>query len=223
MRVKFPYRVAAASAALLTALAVAAVGAAARTNEHPGHGHRDCQELGLAALVVEPVAAGSYSDPNGSLAVTISNLRVENGQLLFDWSSNGPVARLIVDAGDLALTYQYNGATSDTGVKSPDDFADRLVFCYHTHTSAVTVASFAATRTVKGVTLAWRTASEVRALGYVVYRESAGKRVRLNRALIRASGAGVYRWLDRSPVRAGRYWLRAVSLDGAKWFGPVRA
>lgn len=92
--------------------------------------------------------------------------------------------------------------------------------------TAVTLASASATRTRRGVAVRWRTGSETQVLGFNVYREQAGRRVRLNRTLI-ASGSSLsgreYVFADRS-APAGRlhYWLQTVSLDGTKsWRGPL--
>jgi serine protease AprX len=89
--------------------------------------------------------------------------------------------------------------------------------------TAVTVSSFAATRTRSGVNLRWRTASVSRGLGFDVWRSPAlqGRFVKLTSALIPARpvpAGATYRYLDRSarPGRAYVYRLEAVGLDGAR-------
>jgi hypothetical protein len=94
--------------------------------------------------------------------------------------------------------------------------------------TAVAVRSFAARRSGGGVTLNWRTSSEVETLGFNVYRHQDGKLTRLNRTLIpsvfgeTASGQ-TYSWLDRGGSRVNgnlRYRLQAVNLDGTRsWVG----
>ena len=85
--------------------------------------------------------------------------------------------------------------------------------------TAVRVISFTATRVRRGVRLRWRTGSGARTLGINVYREEAGRRVRLNGALI--EGNRVVAWHD--PVPSRRYWLQVVGADGARiWHGPAR-
>ena len=65
-------------------------------------------------------------------------------------------------------------------------------------------------------------------LGFNVYREQAGKRVRLNKTTIWALAPGGfvghgYAWRDGAH-RGGRYWLEVVRSDGTRaWRGPVRA
>ena len=95
--------------------------------------------------------------------------------------------------------------------------------------TAVRVASLQASRKPAGVLLRWRMASEVGVLGYNVYRERKGVRIRLTRAIMLARGglAGrSYSYLDRSAPRARRgvrYWLRVVETDGSRVWKAVRA
>jgi uncharacterized repeat protein (TIGR01451 family) len=92
--------------------------------------------------------------------------------------------------------------------------------------TAVAVRSFGAAPSKRGVLLRWRTASEVDALGFNVYRSVGGNLVRLNQSLIRARGAGrAYSYLDRKAPRAKapRYVLEVVNADGSRnAYGPVR-
>jgi hypothetical protein len=93
---------------------------------------------------------------------------------------------------------------------------------------AVTLESFRAVRSHRGVVLRWRTGTEVDTLGFNVFRQrGGGKRVRVNRRLLPALGAvagSSYSFVDRrAPRRAARYWLQDVSTHGVRtWHGPVR-
>jgi hypothetical protein len=94
---------------------------------------------------------------------------------------------------------------------------------------AITVLSFRAVRSHRGVVLRWRTGTEADTLGFNVFRQGGGgKRVRLNRRLLPALGAvagSSYSFTDRrAPRRAAvRYWLQDVSTRGVRtWHGPVR-
>jgi signal peptidase I len=85
------------------------------------------------------------------------------------------------------------------------------------------------------VQLEWRTSYEVDHLGFHVYREQKGERLRVTPALIAGSalkaGAGTvltaghsYSWWDVVPAGGGplRYWLEEVDLKGHHtWHGPV--
>lgn len=91
--------------------------------------------------------------------------------------------------------------------------------------TAVTFRGLTAARTSAGVAIRWRTASEVDALGFHVYRQVGVKRVRVNGRLISANGRGAYSFLDRKVPKAKtvRYWVQVVNLDGTRrWYGPAR-
>jgi uncharacterized delta-60 repeat protein len=88
------------------------------------------------------------------------------------------------------------------------------------------LASLSATRASGAVLVRWRTASEFDVRGFNVYREQNGRRLRRNRALLRAKGAGLaasYTFRDRrAPRSARRYWVQEVNADGdLRWFGPL--
>jgi choice-of-anchor B domain-containing protein len=103
-------------------------------------------------------------------------------------------------------------------------FIDDIVVSGAAPPTAVTIASFAARAARgKGVELAWRTASEVDAAGFNVWRYRQGKGVKVNGKLIAAKAAGrtggaAYRLVDRS-ARAGAkytYKLQVVSKSGLR-------
>lgn len=88
--------------------------------------------------------------------------------------------------------------------------------------------SFVARGDRHGVVLRWRTGSEARTFGFNVYRERAGKRVKLNKRLVFASGLVTgrnYSFLDRVRVPGkSRYWLQIIGLDSrSTWRGPITA
>ena len=93
--------------------------------------------------------------------------------------------------------------------------------------TAVTVRALDAVRDAKGVRIRWQTGSETGLLGFNVYREVAGRRVRASRALVPSFGrtsGHAYAWVDRSTPRTAtvRYWLQTVSFGGARsWLGPA--
>ena len=97
----------------------------------------------------------------------------------------------------------------------------------------VSVESFSATQTGDGVLLSWKAGSETKNLGFNVYREENGARVRVNPGLIAGSAltfrhslpqhaAKTYGWIDHSPVASNSYWLEDVDLNGSRTFhGPI--
>ena len=93
--------------------------------------------------------------------------------------------------------------------------------------TAVSVRSFGARRHGKAIVVTWRTASEVGALGFNVYRSEAdGPLHKVNRSLIAAKRGGQalgarYRLVDLRVRRAGKYTyrLQLVHLNGARsWY-----
>lgn len=93
--------------------------------------------------------------------------------------------------------------------------------------TAVRLHSFAARRAGAGVVVRWRTVNELRTIGFSVFREQGGARVRLTRTLLPARGGQAgrsYAYLDRRAPRAGvfRYWIQAAESNGGRtWHGPV--
>ncbi|MGH7703239.1 MAG: hypothetical protein ACREMO_09100, partial [Gemmatimonadales bacterium] len=102
--------------------------------------------------------------------------------------------------------------------------------------TAVKLNNLTATSSDDGrVLLQWRSGYEVNNLGYHLYREQGGERVRLTPELVAGSAlfAGVgtpltagrgYTWWDAPPRGSGpfQYWLEDVDLNGTRtWHGPV--
>jgi hypothetical protein len=94
--------------------------------------------------------------------------------------------------------------------------------------TAARISSFAAIRSTRGVLVRWQTSSEAGMVGFNVYRERAGRLLRVNPTLIPSVFGGsasghAYSWLDRTASRRGgrlKYRLQAVGLDGTRrWVG----
>lgn len=84
-----------------------------------------------------------------------------------------------------------------------------------------------------GVWLSWASGAEANNVGYNVYREQGGRRVRVNRSIVAGSaltfgaatqlraGAG-YEWWDAGATGATQYWLEDIDLDGTRTMhGPL--
>ena len=159
------------------------------------------------------------------------------GDYLFADFCNGWIRRLDL-TGDTPTATGFA-----TGIANPVDLAvaadgslyylargSNAVFRVQFSTpTAVRLHAFTARRTLAGTLLTWRAATAGRTmLGFHVYREQAGKRVRLSRTLLAASNAsfGRHAFVDRNApaqVRA-RYWLALLLADGSRsWHGPVAA
>lgn len=86
-----------------------------------------------------------------------------------------------------------------------------------------------------GVTLNWRTGFEADSLGFNLYRNEGGQRVKINPSLIAGSAllAGArtlltagngYTWTDAKGQPGMNYWLEELDLSGKNtWYGPVLA
>lgn len=86
-----------------------------------------------------------------------------------------------------------------------------------------------------GVTIAWQTGYEADHLGFNVYRDERGQRVKINPALIAGSAllagertpltaGNAYAWTDARGTSGVQYWLEEVDLSGnSLWHGPVMA
>jgi len=92
--------------------------------------------------------------------------------------------------------------------------------------TSATFTAFSARPVSRGVAVAWRTASEIDVLGYVVYRQNGARRIPAS-DLIVGSGTtrgGTYRFVDRRArvTPRLRYLLQVVHADGSRtWFGTV--
>jgi hypothetical protein len=85
----------------------------------------------------------------------------------------------------------------------------------------------AASRTGKTVVVTWRAPHGADLLGFDVYRADGSQRVRINTRVIADTSlfGGSYRFVDaNAPVKATRYWVQAVRLEGGRtWLGSVAA
>jgi len=99
--------------------------------------------------------------------------------------------------------------------------------------TAVTLGSFTATAYAAGNLIEIKTVREVSNLGFNIYREHNGQRVRVNPSLIAGSAllmrgalpqhsVKTYAWIDSSPGGNSAYWLEDVDIDGTRTLqGPV--
>lgn len=122
-------------------------------------------------------------------------------------------------AGDYLLSISLNGSAGPTAVKLGLQEAG---------------SQMKASRSSDGVLLEWRTGMEVDNLGFNVYREDGGRRIRLNRHLVAGSALTIgpdmslrsgrrYAWKDSSQFSpAARYWVEDVDLNGTTTLhGPI--
>jgi hypothetical protein len=109
-----------------------------------------------------------------------------------------------------------------------------LPFFVTNSATAAAIQSFNAFRTPGGVALEWKTGFEAENLGFRVYRETGGQRVRLTPQLLAGSAlragsktiqrsGNSYFWLDDSAGSTNSsYWLEELDIHGkVTWHGPI--
>ena len=120
----------------------------------------------------------------------------------------------------------YNGGAGGSGI---------VIVSYVFSPTAVKVNSFSAIPSEGGNLIKLQTGREVNNLGFNIYREQDGQRVKLNSSLLAGSalmgGAGTTftaghtrTWQDDLPGGSGSvaYWVEEIDLRGAStWYGPV--
>ena len=98
--------------------------------------------------------------------------------------------------------------------------------------TAVNLDKFTATTESNGTLLQWQTGFEVNNLGFNIYRDVNGQRVKINPSLIagtalmvgsnvRVEAGNGYFWFDDAVDANSSYWLEDVDLNGSSiWHGP---
>lgn len=179
---------------------------------------------GSDQITLQHTGASSVSDLNGGLG---------NGNDTLTVTADGGGSGVNILGGGGADTANLLGSAPGSVVNvallpGPGDVyhesaGQQGTICSDSTPTAVTLRSFSAVQRAHSVLVRWRTASEASLLGFNVYREQNGKRVKLNRSLVTAVFGGTtqgraYRWLDRTAPRTGawRYRLQTVALDGTR-------
>jgi len=152
-----------------------------------------------------------------------------------------------MNAGSSAsISIQVTAVTPSSAVNTASVTADQpdpdssnnsaTVTTLITFPTQVKLESFTATVTGTQVLLSWKTGGELRNLGFNVYREANGERIRLNPSLIAGSALimkaalpqhtpKTYAWIDYLQDAShglSPYWLEDVDVDGTRTLhGPV--
>ena len=190
-------------------------------------------------LVASGVDVGTPTDnlvrpaSNMSFAVCMTNSGAF-GPLSHTYSATTPLPSLVcavtydvhIDKGQIATSGNHStkagGSDHNTDNSLEKPFSG-VVTCQGVSSTPVTFRSASAQKVGKGVHVRWQTASEARVLGYNVYVERNGKRVKLNAKLIRAKGAAGGSYLFKATVPKGKFWLQTVNTDGSRLWRFVRA
>lgn len=223
-------------------------------------GNPQCADLNSAWTEVKDENAPfsgtlNYTLPAGGGTGTITYTYSGDTTRLFSFSITGPavVGAVILKAGNDANVYRYDianatpppaytppaagGVNHDNNLTPPNNNngLSHVSFCIKPGLAlAVAAHSLKASRVGKSVTLRWRTASEHDTLGFVVFRKTKGKLVKLSKRVIPAASLAGSSTTHAYSFRAklaskrlaasSRYVLAEVHLNGTRtWYGPVRA
>lgn len=169
-------------------------------------------------------------------------------------ASNGGTCNSIVGAVSCSLGTVLNGATvtvtivttattpslavntaAVTSLTADPDLTNNTASFTSTieFPNSVRLNSFTATPSSRGTMLSWNSGGELRNLGFNVYRDVNGAKIRLNSSLIAGSAllmrdtveqhaAKTYRWVDNSPAAGSSYWIEDIDLNGTRTLhGPI--
>jgi hypothetical protein len=216
-------------------------------------GQADCKNQSYgdtdAVVVIKFSVGGTFALPTtvggtstatvGGYTVTITALSIGQGgngpvPTSVSFTSNGQVAGVLVHAGSNGTFYNYEALGSSTlrfGDSGIHDMENKtfssISFCFDAGSAlGVQFRSLKALAARGGVLVRWATGTEVDVLGFNVYREVKGLRVKANKSLIVAKAGTTghsYSWLDRAAKKSNRYWVQAVNGNGTRsWIGPAR-
>ena len=162
----------------------------------------------------------------------------QNERYSYNFEGNAQVLDHIMASNnlfnDVPFVYDVVHINSEFAVQSSDH--DPSVARFTFAPTASRLAGFEIEAYGDQALLQWQTAEEVDNLGFNIYRDENGKRVRLNPQILAGSallaGTGIelkagrsYSWWDGAGLgRAdSRYWLEELDLDGnSTWHGPVK-
>ncbi|MGD0013196.1 MAG: C25 family cysteine peptidase [Bryobacteraceae bacterium] len=177
--------------------------------------------LVFAALAVDNDASSLILNPSS----TIWNVNQTNGTRYM--TSVGITPQTGVSSGSNTFTAQWTNATHDGSYY----FAGIPMMAGAP--TLVKERSLTATTHPEGTLIEFSTRYEVSSLGFNLYREQNGQRVKLNESLLAGSAlfAGPatpltagrsHSWWDHEATGAASYWVEEVDLNGERtWFGPA--
>jgi uncharacterized repeat protein (TIGR01451 family) len=144
---------------------------------------------------------------------------------------NSPFVRSVILNQGTVTSYELPPVpTDDPSTAIPGDPTTVVIPPGQT---AISLASFTATRHANGVAINWVTTAEINTWGFHLYRSADSSRagaVRITTTIIpgqgRGQGGAAYSWLDRDarPGVAYSYWLQEVEVNGTTHeYGPATA
>jgi uncharacterized repeat protein (TIGR01451 family) len=193
--------------------------------------------------VITTLVGGSVKSSQGSVtkgnAAGDTSLSVDIGiipagasvTISYQVTINSPFVRsIILNQGTVNSNELPPVPTNDPSTPAPNDPTTVIIPPGQT---AISLASFTATRRASGVVVNWVTTAEINTWGFHLYRSADGSRsgaVRVTAAIIpgqgRGQGGAAYSWLDvdAQPGVTYSYWLQEVELNGTTTeYGPATA
>jgi len=184
----------------------------------------------VSDILPTQVSFVSATQSQGSCAQTAGTVSCVLGAM-----ANGTTATVSIVATALTPSAALNTAVvSPVAAVDPDLTNNTATFTSTiTFPNSVRLNSFMAVPSGKGALLSWNSGGELHNLGFNVYRDVSGEKVKLNSSLIAGSAllmrdtveqhaAKTYRWIDNSPSAGSLYWLEDVDLNGTRTLhGPV--
>jgi uncharacterized repeat protein (TIGR01451 family) len=182
----------------------------------------------LTYLQATATPSGSCSDASGTVTCllgTMANAATTTISILTIPGSPGVVTNTATVKADQTDPVTTNNTSSQT---------ETIVFATNVTLQSFSARSGTDKNGASRVLLTWKTGGEARNLGFNVYRELSGNRVRMNPSIIAGSAllmSGAlpkhsgrnYGWIDPSAGVAGAsYWLEDVDVNGTRTMhGPV--
>lgn len=172
----------------------------------------------------------SATPSQGSCSMNGSTVTCALGSIVSSGSATISVVTNVINYGTTTNTATISADQTDPNLTNNTTSVAMLMLS----PTEVKLVGFDASWINSQVVLEWRTKEEVRNLGFNVYREVNGQRVKLNSSLIAGSAvrmrvylpqhtASAYTWIDPTPGAGAIYWLEDVSLSGARTMhGPVQ-
>jgi uncharacterized repeat protein (TIGR01451 family) len=153
----------------------------------------------------------------------------------------GTIANAATATINIVVTPQSSTIVTNSALVTADQSDPTPASNLATVTTLVTaptrihLQSLTAEASTQGVVLRWKTGGELNNLGFNVYRERNGERIRLNPTLVAGSALTMrgylekhagrsYAWIDPAATPASTYWLEDLDLNGERTLhGPVSA
>lgn len=140
--------------------------------------------------------------------------------------NKGATSAITITTTTLIPDTVVNTATI-TDTDTANDTVSAIATTTTTFPTSVEMHAFSAQHSASGNALVWKTGGESHNLGFNVYREENGTRVKVNASLIAGSALRMklnsqthsgnsYAWIDSNAKPGAGYWLEDVSLNGTR-------